>query len=204
MSLQVFCGGMFSGKTTKMIEEINKFTDIIMGNSKALIINHIYDIRNTENVISSHSSLYKGLGDNIDVISSSMLSSVDVSNYNIIGVDEINFFDDENDLVTTIKLWISMEKHIVCAGLDGDSNMNKFGYISHLLHLSNSFVKLCAICTLCAQETLNRGDIIAPYNVTPAPFTKKLVSNSSVVEIGGADKYIPVCRKHHTITNNEL
>lgn len=194
MSLQVFTGPMYSNKTSRMVGEISKLSDIT--DSKVLIINHQLDTRNGSQ-ISSHSSLYKGLSAKMDTISTSKLASVDVSNYTIIGLDETNFFDDETDLVNTIKLWISQDKHIICAGLDGDANMNPFGYISKLLPMADTFTKLNAICTVCTNELKSRGEKITPTNVTPAPFTKKITQNNDLIDVGGKDKYIAVCRKHH-------
>ncbi len=192
MSLQVYTGPMYSNKTTKMVGEINKLSDV--QNKKALIINHCLDNRSNE-IISSHSSIHK-LGSNIDTISTSQLSKVDVSDYTMIGIDEINFFDDEQDLIETIKLWISQNKHIICAGLDGDARMKQFGYISSLLPISDSFIKLNAICVLCKQELIDKNEELTPTNSTPAPFTKKLSNITEIIDVGGKDKYIAVCRKH--------
>ena len=80
MSLQVFSGSMFSGKSKAMMDSICKFIDVDK-NTKALIINHALDTRDSTHTISSHSSMYKGLNDAIDVQSTTKLESVDVSNY---------------------------------------------------------------------------------------------------------------------------
>lgn len=194
MSLQVFTGPMYSSKTRAMIGEISKLSDISF-NKKVLIINHQLDNRNVNDVISSHSSIYKGLSEHIHTISNAQLSSVDVSCYTIIGIDESCFFE-EDDLVDTIKLWINQGKHIICSGLDGDVNMNQFGFISKLLPIADRFIKLNAVCTLCNQELTDRGEEITPMNITRAPFTKKITPNTSLIDIGGKDKYIAVCRKH--------
>lgn len=195
MSLQVFTGPMFSGKTQTLLRKISKFVDI--SSKQALIINHSLDNRNMGAVISSHSSMYKGINIvNTDVLSIDHLSSINVDKYTMIGIDEINFFTDEYDLVNTIKLWINQGKHVICAGLDGDANMNQFGYISKLLPMADKFVKLNAKCEICKNEMM----VIDPVNLTDAPFTKKLTNDvnsvNNVVDVGGSDKYIAVCRKH--------
>lgn len=195
MSLQVFTGPMYSGKSQSLIKELNRLADI-NPYSNPLIINHALDTRSSLG-ISSHSSGFKGLSDRINIISESRLSSVNVSLYTNIGIDEINFFDDEEDLVTTIKLWISQGKHIICAGLDGDANMNPFGYISKLLHIADTFIKLNAICSICTKQLIDQGEPITPNNITPAPFTKKIINDQNIIDVGGQDKYIAVCRKHH-------
>lgn len=191
---------MFCGKTMKLLEEILRYTDISKEH-KALIINHGLDNRNMDKIISSHSSTYKGLSDKIDVISVYELTNVNVDNYVVIGVDECSFF---KDLYPMIKKWLGLDKHIVCVGLDGNYKMEKFGNVSELVHIANKFTKLNAICSVCLKELTENNQVITPFNTTPAPFTKKIVEsmkddlgNSDDVDIGGADKYIAVCRKHH-------
>jgi len=193
MSLTVFCGGMWAGKTQALLREVTKYSDLTKQRC-TLIINHSLDNRDINKVISSHSSIYKGLSDKVDAISSPTLLNVDVSKYTILGLDECNFYPD---LVEAVKLWLSMGKHIICVGLDGDANMNKFGHISELVHLADKFEKLSAVCTICMNETLSKGEVITPCNTVPAPFTKKIIQGGEQIDIGGAEKYIAVCRKHH-------
>ena len=193
MSLIVYTGPMFSGKTTAMLQEIAKYTDI-SEKHKALIINHAWDNRNIKDIVSSHSSTYKGLSHKVDVVSTTTLDSVNVDNYIVIGIDESNFFQD---LYPTVKQWINSGKHIICVGLDGNYKMDKFGYISELLHLSDKFTKLSAICSLCLNELTENNQTITPFNTTPAPFTKRITIGDNEIDIGGSDKYIAVCRDHH-------
>ena len=193
MSLTVFTGPMFSGKTTSMLAEITRFSDVSQ-TRHALVINHSTDTRNLDQIISSHGSMYKGLSSKVDVTSTTLLSSVDVSQYVIIGVDECNFFED---LVPTITQWIREGKHIIASGLDGDFQMKKFGCISDLLPIADNFTKLKAICSVCLKDLVASGSPVTPFTTVPAPFTKRICSSSSLIEIGGADKYIATCRKHH-------
>jgi thymidine kinase len=196
MSLTCFCGPMWSSKTSHLLKEITMYSDLSKEKC-VLVINHSLDNRDIKNTISSHSSIYQGLNNKIDAISSSSLRNVDVSKYSIIAVDEAQFF---SDLVETIKLWLDMGKHIICCGLDGNSNMGKFGHISDLVHLADKFVKLTAVCTLCMAETNAKGEIITPCNIVPAPFTKKIIEGNNEIDVGGSEKYIAVCRKHHIST----
>ena len=61
-----------------------------------------------------------------------------------------------------------------------------FGDMIRLIPICDTVDKLTAYCNKC-----NNGTI--------APFTKKLKSNSSTtqIDIGGTDKYVPVCRFHY-------
>jgi thymidine kinase len=193
MSLTVYTGPMFSGKTTKLIEDIVRFSDIHKDN-KTLIINHSQDTRDDRNLVSSHNTNYQGLSSKIKVLGASYLSEIDIDEYTMIGIDEANLFPD---LVSTISTWLKNDKHIVCSGLDGNFKMEKFGKISDLLHMADKFVKLPSICKMCLEETLRCGGTITPQTTVPAPFTKRLTDCESEIEIGGSDKYMAVCRRHH-------
>lgn len=187
---------MFSGKTSHLLRDVTRYADL--SNKKcALLINHSLDTRDCNKIISSHSSMYKGLSEKVDVLSSGCLSTVDVTNYSIIGIDEASFF---SDLVTTIEQWLKLGKHIVCSGLDGNYKMEQFGDIGKLLNLADKFVKLTAVCTICTKQLIEKGYNINPGNEVPAPFTDRLpeCQSENDIDIGGCEKYIAVCRKHHS------
>lgn len=187
MSLRVYVGPMFSGKTSELLRAITKYADVYK--DRPLLINHSFDDRNSVHVISSHSSLYKGVSEMVDIVSTARLADISVDGYRVIGIDEISFFED---LTETVSRWLQAGKHVICAGLDGNVKMRNFGQSHELLAMADEFVKLTAICSLCLRE---RGE---PYDVVPAPFTAKIGGNfSSEVESGGADKYVAVCRKHY-------
>lgn len=194
MSLHVECGPMKSNKSSNLINKLTTYADV--NKCKVLIINHMLDTRNLNKGISCHSSLYQGLSNKLNCLTTNKLASVNVDDYHMIGVDEVQFFDDEEDLVSTIKCWLQHGKHIRCSGLDGTFEKKAFGYLHRLLPLSDTFTKLNAICDLCTQELLENNIQINPMNQVPAPFTKKISGSQNVIEIGD-DKYLSVCRKHH-------
>lgn len=190
-SLSVYTGPMFCGKTTHLINEITRHIDLD-SSLKALLINHMFDTRDSEKVISSHSSAYKGISSKISCTASGKLSDVDVSEYSVIGIDEAQFFPD---LLSTVSEWLKLGKHIFVAGLDSDANMEIFGEIHMLLHMADSFTKLQAICTTCLSESKST---ITPISLNFAPFTCKHGGGSSQIEVGGASIYAPTCRYHHS------
>jgi thymidine kinase len=198
MSLVVYAGPMYASKTSKMIQEITRYADVSEKNH-ALIVNHKLDTRDNDHTISSHSSLYKGISDKIDIVKAEKLADTNVDKYVVIGVDEASFFED---LVETIEVWLAKGKHIVVSGLDSDYKMEKFGRISDLVHIADKFEKLNAICSVCLKEVTDRGDVISPFDVlsSAAPFTAKLPgSNDNLIDIGGCETYVATCRKHHKI-----
>lgn len=191
MSLTVFFGPMFSGKTTKLLEELTRYIDVT--DEKCLLINHSFDDRDFSiGDVSSHNSSFKGVSKKIDTIKSGTLKLVDVSRYNIVGIDEAQFF---NDLEETVKNWVSSGKNIVVSGLISDAFMNPFGKLYCLIPCADKVVQVHSICKECLKDY---KELLTPdtLNSMKAPFTKRICGGENQIEVGAADKYIPVCRKH--------
>ena len=173
--LELIIGNMFSGKTTEIIRRINKEKSI---NKRILVINYIDDNRYTTDTpsIISHDNL------KVNCIKVKKLEEINVNNYDSFFIDEAQFFED---LYSFVLLLVDVKnKHVIVSGLDGDSFRNPFGDIIKLIPLCDTVDKLTAYCNKC-----NNG--------TPAPFSKKLIIDQRVINIGGDDKYIPVCRNHY-------
>jgi thymidine kinase len=198
-SLHCIVGPMFSGKTSAMITQVVRYADITLSSSP-LIINHNIDKGrvvgngNTKLGVSSHSSQMKGISDRVRTIYTEKLSDVDVSQYNVIGIDEASHY---SDLYDTVVEWLSQGKHIYCAGLDGNSQATNFGEIHKLLPKSDTFTKITAVCYFCKKEYENTGCVVTPDSFVAAPFTIKIGGDMKLeVEQGGQEKYLPVCRYH--------
>lgn len=180
--LELIIGNMFSGKSTELIRRINREKSI---NKKILVINYISDNRYSKNSIATH--------DNNTVLSLKVerlndLSDDDILNYDSFFIDEGQFFSDLYSFVTS--LVDIHKKHVVVSGLDGDFSRNTFGQIISLIPMCDKIDKLTAYCNICK-------------NGNSAPFTKKCNTNNtnstSVIDIGGIEKYIPVCRVHYLL-----
>jgi thymidine kinase len=101
--------------------------------------------------------------------------------YQVVIIDEGQFYGDLYAFVTKWADRLSVE--IVVAGLDGDSNRAPFGDMLRLIPQAEELVRLSAFCSQCK-------------NGTEAHFTKSLIRKEEQVAIGGANIYLPVCRKH--------
>ncbi len=186
-SLHVRVGPMCASKTWTIIKEITIHADIF-DDEKIAFINHEFDNRDVKNIISSHSSTFKGISDKITIFRAKQLKDVNVEDYFVIAVDEAQFHPD---LYETVLQWVGGGKHVYCAGLDGDFRMESFGQISKLLPIADTFEKMHSVCKECLRENPN-----APLKSIPAAFTKRTVKNDDQVAIGGTEMYVPVCRKH--------
>jgi len=174
--LELIIGNMFSGKSTELIRRINREKSI---NKKIIVINFADDNRYATNSVATHDQT------KINCLKLSKLSDINkelLKQYESFFIDEGQFFPDLYSFVTD--LVDKYKKHVVISGLDGDSNRNPFGDIIKLIPICDSVDKLHAYCNKCNNGTIG-------------PFTKRLNLNiTSVIDIGGSNKYIPVCRKH--------
>jgi thymidine kinase len=196
-ALHLIFAPMFAGKTTKLIHELVRRADIGI---KVLYINHISDERETtgvDNNVTTHSSQFVKLSDKINSIKVSDLSNVNVDNYQVIGIDEAQFFD--KSMVNVILNWVdNLGKIVFCAGLDGDYMRRHFGYMIELIPHCTTMIKLNAKCHKCLEE-IKVTDIIILDNVATAPFTARIISSKEQMLVGGSDMYVPLCRFHYNL-----
>lgn len=195
-SLTVIFGPMFSGKTTRLVQELTRFVDVTteFHQTKCVLINHIFDDRNLEIGISSHGSSFKGISNLIEIKRISDLEEIDISKYNVIGIDEGQFFNNLN----LVNQWVNSGKNVIISGLISDSFMKPFGKIYTLIPSADNVIQCHSICSECIKI---REKIITPdaLSAMKAPFTFRLEASSNQIDIGASDKYIPVCRHHYNI-----
>jgi len=96
--------------------------------------------------------------------------------YDVIGIDEMQFFPD---CVEVAQQLANNGKIVICSGLDGDFRAKPFGRVAEMIAIAEDVIKLTAVCVKCCKD---------------ASFTYKFASDDQIVDIGGADKYIPLCR----------
>ena len=175
--LHIIFGPMFSGKTTELIKQINCLK---LYKKNILIINSKKDNRISDNYIKSHNNI-KHEAIKYEELTPEILNNI-IHKYDTICIDEAQFF---SNLVNFVDILLKHSKYIIVAGLNGDSNQQKFGYIPDLIPLCNKITKLSAICNIC-----NDG--------TPADFTKikNDIDKSEQILIGDNSIYMAVCRKH--------
>lgn len=193
MSLSIFTGCQASSKTTRNISEATKWLDVL--HCKGVYINHSNDTRDETNIISSNSSSYRGVSNKFTIISAEKLECIynDLEEFDVICIDEIQFFPD---IVAVCKRLLDEGKHIFCSGLNTDWKGDDFGDVKNLLKYATSFEVLHAKCIHCVDEYKTMG-IHNLHQVPDASRTGKISGSKEVVEVGGNDKYVPLCHKHH-------
>jgi thymidine kinase len=200
--LHIIIGPMCSGKSSELIRELTRYADIGM---KVLYVNYVEDVRDDkyDTIFSTHSSQYKGkkfTSQNITAIKVKHLNDIDetIEDYDIIGIDECQFFTDIIDVVPSL---VNKKRKVVyCAGLDGDFNQNVFGKTLFLIPYADSCRKLNAKCSICLKEMSNKNSSFIGKDklssINDAPFTNKFGGSEEQKQIGGLDIYSPVCRYH--------
>jgi thymidine kinase len=98
-------------------------------------------------------------------------------NANVIGIDEGQFFPD---LLDFCDLQANSGKVVIVAGLDGTFQRKAFNSVCDLIPMAEVVDKLNAICTFCGKT---------------AYFSKRIVNNTEIELVGGAETYAATCRK---------
>ncbi|URH26636.1 thymidine kinase [Fowlpox virus] len=174
-SIHVITGPMFSGKTSELVRRIKRF---MLSNFKCIIIKHCGDNRYNKddiNKVYTHDLLFMEAtaSSNLSVLVPTLLND----GVQVIGIDEAQFF---LDIVEFSESMANLGKTVIVAALNGDFKRELFGNVYKLLSLAETVSSLTAICVKCYCD---------------ASFSKRVTENKEVMDIGGKDKYIAVCRK---------
>lgn len=193
--LELVLGTMFSGKTSHILSKISFFADL---GFKVLYINIDFDNR-SDKTFSTHNSFLnskdycekESIVNNVSMIKRKNLVGIEYNPWDIVIIDEAHFFPD---LEIWVKELLFHKKYVIVSALTGDFKGNKFGNAIDLIPICDEIVRLHAYCSVCAK---NKKCRIAIYS-------KKNTKNSNTVDIGGSDKYSPVCREHFLNREKEL
>jgi len=166
--IEVICGSMFSGKTEELISRIKK------SGKSYRVFKPETDTRNKKNKIESHNK--------VEIEATTIKNISDIlkikTKYEIIGIDEAQFFSDQ--IIVVCNLLANQGIRVIITGLDMDYSGKPFGPMPFLMAIAEQVTKLHAIC----DET---GE--------PALFSYRKIENSETIMIGEKKEYIPLSRK---------
>ncbi len=169
--VEIICGSMFSGKTEELIRRLNR---AIIAKQKVEIFKPAIDVRyDEENVVSHDKSSIKSTP--VQTASQILLL---VSDVDVIGIDEAQFFDKE--LAHVCNLLANEGIRVIVAGLDMDYLGKPFGPIPSLMATAEYVTKVHAICMQC-------GNL--------AQYSHRIIEDDNLVLLGETDNYVPLCRK---------
>ena len=182
MSLEILLGPMFAGKSSAVLRTVNRHKSL---GWKICSITHASDDRfSEENILMNHD-----LASIPCVKWASLMEHISDPTFleaKFVIIDEAQFFPDLRNFVEYAVDHCG--KNVLVVGLDGDVERKAFGQILDCIPLADSVTKLKAFCGVCKDGT----DALFS-------FRKKEVGEKGQVFVGGAEAYIPLCRKHYLI-----
>ena len=159
---------MFSGKTEELIRRIKN------SNKSYKVFKPVTDTRNKQNKIESHSNI------KIDATTIKNINEILVfkNKFDIIGIDEAQFFSD--DIIDVCNTIANSGSRVIVAGLDMDYSGKPFGPMPFLMAIAEKVTKVHATCS----ET---GE--------PALYSFRKTDNKETIMIGEKNEYKPLSRK---------
>lgn len=197
--LSVRVGPMRSGKTDWLRSNATKFSDLgecVIYINSSLDDNESRGIAGGDGVnYTSHSSSSTKFSDNVTMQKSFKLEDIDVENYDVICIDEAQFFDDLYEC--TLKWFLTDNKHIFVSSLDGSFKQEPIGDVYKLMPLAQEFIKLSAVCQLCVTENRQTSlNMRFRHNKASHTMLKGASVNDDVIQPGCTSDYFSVCTYH--------
>ena len=166
---------MFSGKTQELLRRMERCR---VARMRCLLIKWSRDNRYSNDKVVSHD----GIDSDIVTIKALSLEHIDVNFFDVIGIDEGQFYPD---IHTATVAWALSGKRVIISALDMTFEGVPFGNIYKII--PERLTKLTAICTRCLSDN--------------AIFSHRIVDGSKEEMVGGIESYAPLCR---TCFNSEL
>jgi thymidine kinase len=168
--------GTVTHNTSTMGNEVERCN---IAQLKCIIIKYSGDMRySIETGLRTHNG--KCFCGDIATVSTTHLRDVNVSDFEVIGIDEIQFFDDS---VETLTEWANAGKTIICSGLSTDFQMHPFKRVAELQAKCEHTHHKLAVCMRCYKD--------AAFNGMKSAARDTLAEG---ISIGGKDKYMALCR----------
>lgn len=169
-SIEVVCGSMFSGKTEELIRRVKRAE---IARQKVCIFKPTIDIRySREDVVSHNSTSIPAYP-----VENSRLIAHHGADYDVIGIDEAQFFDD--GIIDICNNLANEGKRVIIAGLDMDYLGHPFGPMPNLLAIADEVYKTRAICMQCGRL---------------ANYSYRIAEGEQQIMLGEKLEYMPLCR----------
>ncbi|GAC1653412.1 MAG: thymidine kinase [Candidatus Dormibacteraceae bacterium] len=183
--LVVIAGPMFSNKSGELLRVAGVHR--IAGRRVGLFKHSLDDRYDGADRISTHS----GQSEDAEPISSSHTIGLLASSYDVIAIDEAQFFDD--GLPAVLAACVDAGMTVFVSGLDRNFKGEPFGPMPALMAMADEVMKLRAVCMKCRS--------------LDASMTQRLIDgrpasrSSPVILIGAAEAYEARCRNCHEVAD---
>ena len=144
--IEIILGPMFSGKSTELLRRLKRHE---IAKKRVFLVKHTCDDRyeGSDTSVVTHDQKSRRATIIAKSLRESLLDSKAYENADVIGIDEAQFFGEE--LPEVADELAHKGKAVICAGLDGDINRNKFGFLIDLIPMAEKVKKMQAICVYC-------------------------------------------------------
>lgn len=168
--IEIIAGGMFSGKSEELIRRLRRS---VIARQRVQVFKPILDDRfATDEVVSRDDRRLKA---SPVATSGELLARVEIG-VQVVGIDEIQFFDD--GIVEVCMQLSDAGIRVIAAGLDQDYMRRPFGPMPALLAVAEEVSKMHAVCVRC------RG---------AAHYSQRVSGGNAQVEVGDST-YEARCR----------
>ena len=175
--IEVICGSMFSGKTEELLRRVKRAK---IAKQKIKIFKPKKDVRYDKKKVISHdqnSIKSKPVSDSRKIIKLS-------EKFEVIGIDEAQFFDDS--IVEVCNELANQGKRVIVSGLDMDYKGKPFGPMPNLLAIAEYVTKVHAVCSKSGKM---------------ASFTHRIIESDDLILLGDTKKYQALSRKEFIKSN---
>ncbi len=168
--IEIIAGGMFSGKSEELIRRLRR---AVIARQRVQVFKPIIDDRFTsDDIVSRDDRRLKAIA---VATSAELLARVEIG-VQVVGIDEVQFFDD--GVVEVCMQLADAGIRVIAAGLDQDYMRQPFGPLPALLAVAEEVSKMHAVCVRC------RG---------AAHYSQRLSGGDAQVQVGDAS-YEARCR----------
>ncbi len=168
--MEVICGSMFSGKTEELIRRLKRAE---LAQQKVAVFKPVMDQRYAQNNVVSHdSNEFKAVA-----VNNARELLTRAQGFEVIGLDEAQFFDDE--IVPVCNTLANQGVRVIIAGLDMDFKGVPFGPMPALMATAEYVTKVHAICSKTGRL---------------AQYSYRLNPNDDLVMLGETQEYQALSR----------
>jgi len=173
--IEIIAGGMFSGKSEELIRRLRRAH---IARQRVQVFKPIIDDRfSIEEVVSRDERRLKAMP---VATSAQLLSHVEIG-VQVIGIDEVQFFDI--GIVDVCMQLADAGLRVIAAGLDQDYLRRPFGPMPALLSVAEEVAKMHAVCVRCSGS---------------AHYSQRIAGGDSQVEVGDSS-YEARCRSCYEV-----
>src|SRR5438128_2658844 len=152
---------MFSGKSEELIRRLRR---ALIARQRVQVFKPLIDDRfSTDDIVSRDDRWLKA----IPVPTSAELLARDEIGVQVVGIDEVQFFDD--GVVDVCMQLADAGIRVIAAGLDQDYMRRPFGPMPALLSVAEYVAKMHAVCVRCGG---------------PAHYSQRVAGGNSQIEVG--------------------